>query len=250
MSIKDVIKSHWNGRASGYDRNVRHVIFFGRDRSIWQTIFAEFLETGRYKILDVGTGPGIVANLISDLGYDVTGIDLSDSMLRKARENSTALYNSIALVQGDAENLPFGDASFDAVVNRYVLWSLPDPKNALAEWHRVLRPGGRLVVVDGNWYLDDHDKPWTKRLWAQVSSTVVERKDERKEESDQRKNDGWRENLWSSNAKRPKADADIMRSLGFKDIAVLPNLNRRLLTTLDYLKWGHSGDQFLVTGVK
>jgi len=246
MSVKDAIKSHWNTRAQGYDRNVRHVIFFRRDRSIWQKIFKESLGESHLRILDIGTGPGIVANLISDLGYDVTGMDLSYHMLKKARENSAALHNSMTLVQGDAENLPFGDASFDAVVNRYVLWSLPDPENALAEWHRVLKPGGRLVVVDGNWYLDGKDRPLAKRLWAHISSVVFEEK----HEADQRKNDGWRAHLWSSNAKRPEADAEIMGRLGFRDIVVVPNLNRRLLTTLDYLKWGHSGDQFLVTGIK
>lgn len=246
-SMKDRIRSHWNTRASGYDKNVRHVIFFRRDKTVWQRIFAEFLGEDRHKILDVGTGPGIVANLISDMGYDVTGIDASERMLAKARENSATLHNSVELVLADAENLPFSEASFDAVVNRYVLWSLPDPKNAIAQWHRVLRPGGRLVVVDGNWYLDGQNKPWTKKLWAFVSSALVERR----WPGDQSTNDdGWRERLWSSNAKRPDADIEILREIGFKDIAVVANLNRKLLTTLDYLKWGHSGDLFLITGVK
>ena len=244
--MKDLIRSHWNTRASGYDKNVRHVIFFRRDKTIWQRIFAEFLGEDRHKILDVGTGPGIVANLISGMGYDVTGIDASERMLAKARENSATLHNSVELVLADAENLPFSEASFDAVVNRYVLWSLPDPKKALSEWHRVLRPGGRLVVVDGNWYLDGQNKPGTKRLWAHISSVVFEGK----HEANRRENDGWREQLWSSNAKRPEADIEILREIGFEDVAVVANLNRKLLTTLDYLKWGHSGDQFLVTGVK
>jgi ubiquinone/menaquinone biosynthesis C-methylase UbiE len=245
--MKDQIRSHWNGRASGYDKNVRHVIFFQRDKTVWQRIFAELLGEDHHRILDVGTGPGIVANLISGMGYDVTGIDASERMLAKARENSATLHNSVELVLADAENLPFSEASFDAVVNRYVLWSLPDPKSAIAQWHRVLRPGGRLVVVDGNWYLDGQNKPWTKKLWALVSMALAGRR----WPGDQNANDGgWRERLWSSNAKRPEADIEMLRELGFKDIQVTTNLNRRLLTTLDYLKWGHSGDQFLVTGVK
>jgi ubiquinone/menaquinone biosynthesis C-methylase UbiE len=159
--MKDQIKSHWNGRALGYDKNVRHVIYFRRDKTIWQRIFAEFLGQRTIKILYVGTGPGIVANLIAEMGHDVIEIDISERMLKKATENCATLHNTLDFVQGDAENLPFAEESFDAVVNRYVL-----------------------------------------------------------------------------------------RGLGFKEILVVANLNKKLLTTLDYLKYGHCGDQFIVTGVK
>jgi ubiquinone/menaquinone biosynthesis C-methylase UbiE len=55
----------------------------------------------------VGTGPGIVTNLLSELGHEVTGIDASEGMLKTARSNSLALHNSIQLLQGDGERLPF-----------------------------------------------------------------------------------------------------------------------------------------------
>lgn len=244
--MKDQIKNHWNGRALGYDKNVRHVIYFRRDKTIWQRIFAEFLGKSPLKILDVGTGPGIVANLIAEMGHDVTGIDVSERMLKKAAENSATLHNTLDFVQGDAENLPFDEESFDAVVNRYVLWSLPDPKKALAEWHRVLTPGGRLVIVDGIWYIGSKDKPWTKRLWELLSMILAERRWHGYQSSD----DGWRGKLWSSNVERPETDAEILRGLGFEEIFVVANLNKKLRTTLDYLKYGHCGNQFLVTGVK
>jgi ubiquinone/menaquinone biosynthesis C-methylase UbiE len=56
---------------------------------------------------------------------------------------------SIRFEEGDAEQLPFAPGGFDLAISRHVLWTLPHPEAAIEEWIRVLRPGGRLVVVDG-----------------------------------------------------------------------------------------------------
>jgi SAM-dependent methyltransferase len=69
-------------------------------------------------------------------------------MLREAREKAAETGVAIRFEEGDAENLPFAVSSFDLVVSRHVLWTLPHPQAAVAGWVRVLRPGGRLVVID------------------------------------------------------------------------------------------------------
>jgi ubiquinone/menaquinone biosynthesis C-methylase UbiE len=247
--MMDEIKSHWNGRAEEYNKNVRQVIYSERDRIAWQKIFVQALRREKLKILDVGTGPGIVANLLSDLGHDVTGVDVSESMLKKAEENSRALHHSIEFLQGDGERLPFENESFDAVVNRYVLWTIPDPKKAMAEWKRVLKPGGRLVVVDGMWYRGDKDKPLAKRILQKCSVPLVIIT-ERRIPKNHDLNDDIMNNLWSSNLKRPQADADMFKSLGFGEIQIVNALNRKLLTNRDYLKNGHCGERFMISGVK
>ena len=247
--MKEEIRTHWNGRAIEYDKNVRQVIYSERDRVAWQKIFVQALGYGKLKILDVGTGPGIVANLLSDLGHDVTGVDVSESMLRMAVENSNALHHSLELIQGDGERLPFDSGSFDAVVNRYVLWTLPDPMKAMAEWRRVLKPGGRLVVVDGTWYRGGKDKPLTKKLLQKLSVPIVMITERRVPKSHDLNNDIM-DNLWSSKSKRPEADVDMFKSLGFGQINIINALNKRLLTNLDYLKNGHCGERFLISGIK
>lgn len=247
--MKDKIKTHWNGRALEYNKNVRQVIYSDRDRAAWQKIFVQALGREKLNILDVGTGPGIVANLLSDMGHNVTGVDVSESMLKMAQENSKSLHNSLILVQGDGERLPFESGSFDAVVNRYVLWTLPDPKIALAEWKRVLRPGGRLIVVDGTWYRNGKDKPLSKRLLEKISVPLVMITERRMPKNHDMNNDVM-DNLWSSKQKRPEADVDMLKSLGFCQIQVADSLNRRLLTNLDYLKNGHCGERFMVSAVK
>ena len=169
-------------------------------------------------------------------------------MLKRAAENSAALYHSMEFVQGDAENLPFEDDSFDAVVNRYVLWSLPDPKRALAEWRRVLKTEGRVIIVDGTWYGPRH-KPLSKKLWKRLSVPLI-MLTERRVPHYQNLNGDFRESLWSSNVQRPDADVDMLMNLEFKDVQVVDALNRKLQKNLDYLKNGHCGERFLITGVK
>ncbi|MFZ2376333.1 MAG: methyltransferase domain-containing protein, partial [Methanothrix sp.] len=86
--MKDRITRHWDGRAKAYDENVRPVIYSPRERRIWQEIFSEAIGSTPLRILDVGTGPGILSNLLSELGHEVTGIDASEGMLKRARSNS------------------------------------------------------------------------------------------------------------------------------------------------------------------
>ena len=246
--MKDRITKHWDERAKAYDQNVREVIYSRRERLAWQEILTETLGRGCLRVLDVGTGPGIVANLLADLSHEVMGIDASGKMLKNAQENSAALHHSLEFVQGDGENLPFEDGSFDAVVNRYVLWTLPEPKAAIAEWKRVLRQGGRLVIVDGTWF-DVRDKTLSKRLWRNLSLILIALTEWRLPCYQELDRD-IKERLWSCNMNRPKADVDMLKSLGFKDVRTVNDLDRRLSTTLNYLKNGYSGKQFLVSGVK
>lgn len=107
------------------------------------------------QVLDIGSGSGVVtleaAGRLSDGGL-VTGVDLSDGMLefagRKARER--ALDGRVRFTRMDAEALEFSDRSFDAVLSLYALRHFPDPRRALHEMRRVLRPGGTVVVGVGS----------------------------------------------------------------------------------------------------
>jgi ubiquinone/menaquinone biosynthesis C-methylase UbiE len=78
----------------------------------------------------------------------LTGIDLSPEMLALAKASAKKIGRTIELKEGDAQNLPFADRSFDTVVCTYALCSVPDEARAIAEMKRVLRPGGRLILVD------------------------------------------------------------------------------------------------------
>lgn len=108
----------------------------------------ELLCSGaRGRTLEVAVGTG------RNLRYyppqvELTGLDLSPAMLAKAREKADDLGRSITLVEGDAQTPPFPDRSFETVVCTLSLCTIPDQESALREMHRVLVPGGRLLLVD------------------------------------------------------------------------------------------------------
>jgi SAM-dependent methyltransferase len=93
------------------------------------------------RVLDVATGPGYVAERASARGARVVGIDLAEGMLALARQR----LPGVELLREDAEELPFDDASFDAVVGGFVINHLPNPQRALGEAARVLISGGRVA---------------------------------------------------------------------------------------------------------
>ena len=86
------------------------------------------------------------------MDHQVTGVDISKHMLDKAKENARARDLEVSFCHGDAEALPFDDESFDLLVNRYLLWTLPDPQMAIDEWVRVLKPNGMILAIDGAWF--------------------------------------------------------------------------------------------------
>jgi arsenite methyltransferase len=105
------------------------------------------------RILDVGCGPGFyVEELLAMVGPGgaVVGVDSSPQMLAAAAARC-GRQDNVAFQQGDATALPVDDASFDAALCVQVLEYVADPTVALAEMHRVLRPGGRVVVWDIDW---------------------------------------------------------------------------------------------------
>jgi ubiquinone/menaquinone biosynthesis C-methylase UbiE len=135
-------KRVWDKSAPGYDKQIAFFekIQFGGGR--------EWLgERTNGRVLEVAIGTG--RNLpYYPAGATVTGIELSPAMLAIARQRAASLDRDVGFLEGDAEHLPYGDASFDTVVCALSLCSIPDPATAISEMKRVLVPGGRLLLLD------------------------------------------------------------------------------------------------------
>lgn len=109
----------------------------------WATVRALDLRAGD-RVLDLAAGTGTSSSAIARTGARVTALDFSAGMVAVGRER----HPDITFVEGDAEQLPFADASFDAVTISFGLRNVHDPHRALAEARRVLIPGGRLVICE------------------------------------------------------------------------------------------------------
>jgi SAM-dependent methyltransferase len=99
------------------------------------------------RVLDVGTGTGVVAVTAALRGAKVAGLDLTPELLEQARANAGVAGLDVEWREGDAEALPFGDASFDVVLSQFGHMFAPRPEVAAREMLRVLKPGGRLAFA-------------------------------------------------------------------------------------------------------
>ena len=149
-AVKRQVAAHWERRASHFDEDFGHSIRTAGERVAWDRIF-DLVLAGRRSLdaLDVGCGTGFLAFELAARGHRVTGVDFAPAMIAEARRKAAQHGLAVTLEEADAEQLPFAAARFDLVISRHLLWTLPHPEAAIGEWIRVLRPGGRLVVVDG-----------------------------------------------------------------------------------------------------
>lgn len=133
-----------------YDRYAR-LLSFGQDGR-WRSFLVSQVEAGPSEtVLDVACGTGAVAvELARRHGCEVVGIDQSPEMLAEGRRRIVAagLANRIRLEEGRAEELPFADASFDALTFTYLLRYVDHPAAVLAELARVVRPGGTIAMLE------------------------------------------------------------------------------------------------------
>ena len=147
--LKSKIEKYWNWRSSSYGLDFEKS---PETEKAWETTIQALAENNQAgKALDIGTGPGQLAFYLASAGFEVTGIDISPRMISSARKTADQIKLTIDFRAGDAEKLDFEDNSFDVVVSRNLIWTLPNPDQALKEWHRVLKPKGRIIISDGFW---------------------------------------------------------------------------------------------------
>ncbi len=135
--------------AGRYDA-LNHVLSAGLDYGWRRRAVRALALSGQERVLDVCTGTADLAIAIAPRARQVVGVDFSGEMLRLGRDKVRAgpLSTKITLARGDAMRLPFADASFDAATIAFGIRNVLDPAEAGAEIRRVLRPGGRLAILE------------------------------------------------------------------------------------------------------
>jgi demethylmenaquinone methyltransferase / 2-methoxy-6-polyprenyl-1,4-benzoquinol methylase len=148
----------FTGIAGSYDR-VATVLSLGQDPR-WRRALVDAIDARPTdRVLDVATGTGMVAQALRDrFGCTVVGLDQSLDMLRIARTRD-GVYETI--VEGRAESLPFTDAAFDHLTFTYLLRYVDDPAATMRELARVVKPGGRVAMVE----FGVPGRPWAPLWW-------------------------------------------------------------------------------------
>ncbi|HEY2651277.1 MAG TPA: ubiquinone/menaquinone biosynthesis methyltransferase [Solirubrobacteraceae bacterium] len=140
----------FEGLPARYDRTGA-VMSFGQDPR-WRRALVQAVDPRPgQRVLDVATGTGMVALALARRGCAVVGLDQSPQMLAAARaklQDAPAFADQVSFVQGEAERLPFASGSFDALTFTYLLRYVDDRAVTLAELARVVRPGGRIAMLE------------------------------------------------------------------------------------------------------
>lgn len=149
--LKDEIRDYWSTRAATFDLSPGHEIFGDDERAAWHTLIERHLGAGAGRhALDLASGTGVISRLLCERGFTVTGLDFAEPMLERAKAKAKARGLAAKYVMGDAENTLLLDGSYDVIMTRHLVWTLPDPASAFADWIRVLKPGGRILIVDAD----------------------------------------------------------------------------------------------------
>ncbi len=148
-ALTDTIRAWWDRDAQVYDQAKGHAIDDPVEAAAWRSSLQDALPPNPARVLDAGAGTGAITMLLADLGYHVTALDLSEGMLGRLRSKLDGTDLPVETVVGDVAEPPPGP--FDAVVERHVLWTLPDPMAALRAWREAVVPGGRLAVFERVW---------------------------------------------------------------------------------------------------
>lgn len=220
LDKKEQIKSYWTKRSKDFAA-LRAAELGSSMAGIWMAEILPYLpRKEKLQILDIGTGGGFFAILLSEWGHEVTGIDLTPSMILEAERIAADAKSNAKFLVMDAENLDFMDDSFDMVITRNLTWTLPNAKRAYEEWNRVLKTGGVLLNFDGNYGKDTFAKKEEElpvnHAHNLISQNLMQECDRLKSQLD------------ISYLARPAWDVEVLGELGFTRIQLDLGISSRI----------------------
>ena len=155
QDIKAAVSRYWSGRAAEFDLGPSHGVLNEAQHQAWLDLLREVAGPPPLRVLDVGCGTGFLALRMAELGHTAVGIDLSEGMLTAAQRKAEGVELPVTFRLGDAEAPPPDGAPYDVILERHVIWTLPQPREAVHAWQALLRPGGLLILIEGNFEMSD-----------------------------------------------------------------------------------------------
>lgn len=150
-NILGTVSAHWDRRAATFDEEPDHGLADPVVRDAWVRRLAAWLPDPPAHVADLGCGTGSLAVLVAALGHDVTASDIAPAMVERARRKAVAAGVDVEVAVADAAAPGLAAGSVDVVLARHLVWTLPEPEPAIDRWASLLRPDGRLVMIEGRW---------------------------------------------------------------------------------------------------
>ena len=144
-------RQYWDDLASSFDDEPDHGLRNSLVLEAWTELLKTWIPAANATILDIGCGTGSLSVILARLGHTVTGIDLSPSMISLVRTKAAAYGLEIEFHIMDASHVQLAEDQFDVILCRHLLWALSEPEQVLQRWIKLLKPGGRLILIEGYW---------------------------------------------------------------------------------------------------
>ncbi|AXE37241.1 class I SAM-dependent methyltransferase [Acidipropionibacterium virtanenii] len=249
VSVQERLQDMWSSDSQEYDEIVERQLRNHREVRHWRHELGARLGDRPLDVVDVGCGPGFFSVMLGRLGHRVTSIDSSEGMIGAARGNLRWNGVDADVRRGDVVALDgFEAGSVDAIVSRDVVWTLHDPAAAYRRWMEVLRPGGVVLVYDGNYR---RDRTGLRHgAWVALSRVLVRVTEGRPSSEGHGSSGDPTAELPSVTAERPELDLALLREAGYIDVSAEPDTHRMSLRNLEFWKYGYQGGKFIVTARK
>jgi ubiquinone/menaquinone biosynthesis C-methylase UbiE len=146
------VAGFWDAQAADFDDEPDHGLRDAIVHAAWKRLLLPEMPAVPASVVDLGCGTGSLSVLLASAGYSIVGVDIAPRMIEAARGKAAAAAVDARFFVADAAAPGLAHRAFDVVLARHVLWAMPDIDAAIAEWVALLRPGGRLVLVEGRWH--------------------------------------------------------------------------------------------------
>lgn len=166
----------WNAEAAAFDNEPDHGLRDPIILAAWTKLLSIVIPADKVNVLDIGCGTGSLSLILAGQGHNVTGIDFAPDMIARAQAKALEAGHSIQFQVMDAAFPNFPAQQFDAIVCRHLLWALPEPDEVLRRWIRLLKPGGRLLLIEGFWFTGAglHAQKIVDMLPAELTGIMVQ----------------------------------------------------------------------------
>ncbi|EHQ89726.1 class I SAM-dependent methyltransferase [Desulfosporosinus youngiae] len=245
--LENRIEGYWDRQETSKGKSIQNDLWHKKEA--WESLLIKYIGRGKnLKALDVGTGDGFLAILLAELEYSVTAIDCYPDRLEQARKNVKAAGKSMRFLKAKPHAIGLPNESVDVIVSRNTLGLVPNPKEVYQEWFRLLKPSGKVLVFDANWYLPLNN-PELRRQCDTYRRLALKKGYPDKLISKKRVSDAIARKMPLSFEKRPLWDHGALRRCGFQEIEVEENISRLVFNELERILY-HPTPMFAICATK